>query len=113
MSLWTNRATARCQSRLVYIEENWIRESYFLALPKVFSNPDSATQARILTDTLLQYTHMSQPELAATVVMFAADRASVLQGAHTGVAKRVQPSLAPFASGMHYMAHRTNLAAKL
>ena len=43
---------------------------------------------------------------------FGADDASVLQGKRNGVTNKLQVSHAPHMQGMHYMAHRSNLAVQ-
>ena len=106
----TDVATTPRMCITIYIERNWQREAYLLALPEVAGSPDAETLFALLVDSLLKYTSLSRAQLASRWVMFAADGASVLQGEFSGVTARVK-AIAPFVQGMHCMAHRCNLAA--
>ena len=50
--------------------------------------------------------------MSKTLLCFGADGVSTFQGAKTGVTQQIQSKYAPFALGVHCMAHRCNLAFK-
>lgn len=107
----TDVSTSSRLSLTLYIERGWQRESYLLAFPKILGSANAENLTSLIIQELSRRTGLSVEQLAARLIMFAADGASVLQGQFNGVIKRVKEQIAPFAHGMHCFSHRANLAA--
>lgn len=101
------------QSRLsihFYYVKNWARQHCFIALPRIHGSPNAANIVAVLLAAILRVLQLTQLDLARKVMMLACDGASVLQGELSGVVTRLK-SIFPFMQGMHYYAHRFDLAA--
>ena len=95
-----------------YVVQNWSRVPYLISLEKVVEGSCSDNLTHVIIDALTQAAKMEKLALAKTLLCFGADGVSTFQGSKTGVTHQIQSKYAPFALGVHCMAHRCNLAFK-
>jgi hypothetical protein len=95
-----------------YVVQNWSRVPYLISLEKVVEGSGSDNLTQVIIDALTQAAKLERLALAKMLLCFGADGVSTFQGPKTGVTHQIQSKYAPFALGVHCMAHRCNLAFK-
>ena len=95
-----------------YVVQNWCRVPYLISLQRVVEGSGADNLTLVIMDALTQAAKMERLALAKTLLCFGADGVSTFQGPKTGVTHQIQSKYAPFALGVHCMAHRCNLAFK-
>ena len=95
-----------------YVVQNWSRIPYLISLERVVEGGGSDNLTQVIIDALTGAAKIERPALSKTLLCFGADGVSTFQGAKTGVTQQIQSKYAPFAIGVHCMAHRCNLAFK-
>lgn len=106
----TDAGESRMSVHVNYVQA-YERHTVLAGLPVIEGAPDAATLTALLLLTLTTFLGLSCVELAARIVMMAADGASVLQGGLSGVIRRIRQQAGPFLLAMHCVAHRADLAA--
>ena len=96
----------------VYIEQNWQRISHFFAVAKVVGLANALTLTVLDINNPIEVTRVTRAILAAKVVTFAVDGKSVVKRPYSGIPVCSQQALKLFATGMHSMAHLTNVAVQ-
>ena len=95
-----------------YVVKDWIRMPLLVSLQRVTTAANSNNITTLIMDSVLSSGGLDRPMLASKLLCFGADGAATLQGCHKGVTVQIQQNYAPFAMGMHCVAHRCNLAFK-
>jgi hypothetical protein len=95
-----------------YVVQNWSRIPFLISLERVVEGGGSDNLTQVIIDALTGAAKIERPALSKTLLCFGADGVSTFQGAKTGVTQQIQSKYAPFAVGVHCMAHRCNLAFK-
>ncbi len=60
----------------------------------------------------MEFGGLSETNLANKHVCFGVDKVTIFQGGKNGVIAQIMQKHAPFVSGVHCMAHRTNLVVQ-
>jgi hypothetical protein len=74
---------------------------------------DGATFAnltKLIMQSLVEFGSMTKTNVANKLVCFGTDGVIIFQGLKNGVTTKMMQNHVPFMSGVHYMAHCTNLA---
>jgi hypothetical protein len=95
-----------------YVVQNWNRIPFLISLERVVEGGGSDNLTQVIIDALTGAAKMERLALSKTLFCLGADVVSTFQGAKTGVTQQIQSKYAPFALGVHCMAHRCNLAFK-
>jgi hypothetical protein len=95
-----------------YVVKDWIRIPLLVSLQRVTTAANSNNITTLIMDSVMSSGGLDRPMLARKLLCFGADGAATLQGCHNGVTVQIQQNYAPFAMGMHCVAHRCNLAFK-
>ena len=95
-----------------YVVKNWIRIPLLISLQRVTTAANSNNITTLIMDSVMSGGGLDRPMLARKLLCFGADGAATLQGCHNGVTVQIQQNYAPFAVGMHCVAHRCNLTFK-
>ena len=85
---------------------------FFISLERVVEGGGSDNLTQVIIDALTGAAKIERLALSKTLLCFGADGVSTFQGAKTGVTHQIQSKYAPFALGVHCMAHRCNIAFK-
>lgn len=108
----TDTGDCRMSVHVYYCDKKtWARKAVLAGLPHIEGAPNAANLADLVLGTVLAFLRWSRYQLAAALVIFAADGASVLQGSQTGVIQRTRERAGPSALPMHCHSHRADLAA--
>ena len=95
----------------IYISIGFSRIPILFSLSRLTEgNGASAVKESITTSLHWHGRIIVDNVIAARLVCFEADGASVFQGCRSGIMQQLRDQDAPFLLGVHYMAHCTNLA---
>jgi hypothetical protein len=83
-----------------------------ISLENVVEGSGSDNLTQVIIDASTQAAKMERLALAKPLLCFGTDGVSTFQGPKTRVTHHIQSKYAPFALGVHCMAHRCNLAFK-
>ena len=96
----------------IYICIGYKRVSILLALMRLVDGNRIVVVKEAIYSMLLWHIGLSQAQIAERLICFAADGVSMFQGCRNGITLQLKEYVAPFLFGVHYMAHRTNLAVE-
>jgi hypothetical protein len=83
-----------------------------IGLKKIVHAPTADHLTSVVVEALEIGVGVGTGELGGHLLCFGADGITVFQGARTGVTVQLAQKHAPFSIGVHYMAHRVNLAIR-
>ncbi len=92
----------------VYVLEEWKRVSILLNLQGVVDEVAFNNSTSLIVKILMEFGGLNEKDLANKLVCFGANGVIVFQGVKNGVIAQIMQKHAPFVSGVHCMAHRTN-----
>ena len=95
-----------------YVMENWRRMPLLVCLKKVDVAPNADNLISLIIECVQSGGGVDREMVARKLLSFGADGATVLQGCRFGVTVQITRDHAPFAMGVHCVAHRCNLACK-
>jgi len=96
-----------------YIVENYVRVPHLISLQCLVDGSGANSPTLVITKALQSGRNLTIDQISRRLICFGADDVSTFQGVFMGVTVQIQSKFAPFCTGVHYMAHRCNLAAKL
>lgn len=96
----------------LYVVQEWVRVPLLVSLQRVECSPNAENLTKLIMDSVAIGGGLDPEALASKLLSFGADGVSVLQGHRSGVTTQVKEKYAPFAVGVHCVAHRCNLAFK-
>ena len=97
----------------VYTVQNNVRQPHLLAVAKLSDNATSETLFQLVKSNLIEYGAMDELTIVKKLVYVGVDGASVMQGQRNDLCTKMQTSCSPYVVGIHYMAHRMNLAFRV
>ena len=95
-----------------YVVQNWSCVPFLISLERVVEGGGSNNLTQVIIDALTGVAKMARFVLSKTLSCFGADNVTIFQGSKMGVTQQIQSKYAPFALGVHCMAHRCNMAFK-
>jgi hypothetical protein len=97
----------------IYVMLFWVRFSMLVHIQKLESDGGTSDKLlQVILTTLAMKGGLSEDFIAQKLLCFGTDGAAAIQGARTGVSKKLLDDYAPFASTVHCWAHKLNLAFK-
>jgi len=97
----------------VYIMRDWVRIPLLDALQHVECIPNEDNLMKLIVDAVSSGGGLDSKSIAQKLLRFGADGASTLQRVRGGVTMQMKEKYAPFMIGVHFVAHRCNLAFKV
>lgn len=97
----------------VYTIKEHVRRAHLLYVHKMRGNSTIENLYLEVKKALNEIVGMDNLTIAKKLVCVGADGATVMQGQRTSLCIRLQTSIAPYMVGIHYMAHRMNLAYRI
>lgn len=95
-----------------YIVKNWVRVPYLVGLKHLVDGATSDNLTVEIVKCIESGGGLDLDSIASKLLCFGADGVSAFQGAHTGVVRQLKHKFAPFLTGQHCCAHKTNLALR-
>jgi hypothetical protein len=89
----------------VYVREEWKRLPILLNLQRVVNGSIVDNLTYLIIQNLIEYGRLNEVDITKKLICFGANGVMVFHGVKGGVT-------IPFVSGVHYMAHRTNLVVQ-
>jgi hypothetical protein len=96
----------------LYVIDGWKWVPILFNLQRVLDGATSTNLTKFIMQNLVEFGSMIEIDLANKLVCFGADGMIVFQGLKNGVTTKLMQNHAPFVSGVHCMAHCTNLAVQ-
>ena len=96
----------------LYVYIGFKRVPILLSLHRLEHGSGSIALRESIEGMVLHHSGLLQLEVAKRLICFWANGALVFQGSRNGVIVQMKEHVAPFMFGIHYMAHRTNLAVE-
>jgi hypothetical protein len=95
----------------VYVVKGWRCLSIFLTLFQVLEGSNVDNLTKVIVDSLLTYSGISESNLASKLVCFGVDGVTTFQGPKTNVITQLKKNT-PFMLGVHCVTHQTNLVVQ-
>jgi hypothetical protein len=97
----------------IYVMLYWVRFPMLVNIQKLESDGGTSDNLlQVILTTLAMKGGLNEDLIAQKLLCFGADGVAAIQGARTGVSKKLLQDHAPFASAVHCWAHKLNLAFK-
>jgi hypothetical protein len=96
----------------VYVIKERKKVLIMLNLQHVVDGTTSDNLTSFIVKSLMEFGGLSETNLANKLFSFGVDRVTIFQGVKNGVITQIMQKHAPFVSGVHCMAHRTNLVVQ-
>jgi len=95
-----------------YVVLDWVRVPLLVSPQRVNCTPNAENLMDLIMGLVSSGGGLDALAVAKKLLSFGANGASTLQGAQSGVTQQIKEKYAPFANGIHCMAHRCNLTFK-
>jgi hypothetical protein len=93
--------------------QHWVKVPMLISLQRVVDGAKVNNLTIVIMEALQKGGGLSYASIIHKLLCFGVDGIITFQGTKIGVTKQINTNYAPFSIGVHYMAHRCNLAFKI
>ncbi len=96
----------------LYVIDGWKQVLILLNLQRVLDGAIFANLIKLIIQSLVEFGGMTKTDVANKLVCFGTNGVKIFQGLKNGVTTKLMQNHDPFMSGVHCMAHHTNMVVQ-